>query len=184
MGIDRRKFIKSGAMIAVGSTALGRLITAADAYAQKAPLKVLKPSEATTLGYLAELLVTGAQKAGVVHFVDYHLSIEPDDCLLTAKYFQIKPPYIDFYRAGLSALENVSLSQFRKPFHQLPKEKAHPLIESLFSNTIEGWQGPPAPLLYLLVRSDAVDVVYGTPEGFEKLEIPYMAHIMPPEGWS
>ena len=28
------------------------------------------------------------------------------------------------------------------------------------------------------------DVVYGTPEGFKKLGVPYMEHILPPEGWS
>ena len=32
-------------------------------------------------------------------------------------------------------------------------------------------------------RSDAVDVVYGTPEGFAKLGVPYMPHIMPPTSW-
>ena len=47
-----------------------------------------------------------------------------------------------------------------------------------------GWEGPPAPLFYLLARSDAVDAVYGTPEGFERLGIPYMAHIAPPRAWS
>jgi hypothetical protein len=26
-------------------------------------------------------------------------------------------------------------------------------------------------------------VVYGTVEGFAKLNIPYMPHILPPEGW-
>ena len=38
-------------------------------------------------------------------------------------------------------------------------------------------------LFYVCLRSDAVDVVYGTPEGFRKLNIPYMEHILPPEGW-
>jgi hypothetical protein len=33
------------------------------------------------------------------------------------------------------------------------------------------------------VRSDAVDVVYGTPAGFEALGVPYMEHIMPPRRW-
>ena len=43
--------------------------------------------------------------------------------------------------------------------------------------------GFPIFLFYMCLRSDAVDIVYGTPEGFRKLNIPYMQHIMPPEGW-
>jgi len=48
----------------------------------------------------------------------------------------------------------------------------------------EGWQGPPAPLAYHALRNDAVDVVYGTPAGLQKLGVPYMEHILPPERWS
>jgi hypothetical protein len=33
------------------------------------------------------------------------------------------------------------------------------------------------------VRADALDVVYGTPEGFDALGIPYMAHIKPEKPW-
>ena len=185
MAIDRRDFVKSGALIAVSSSLLGgAVMTAAEAYAKKAPLIVLTELEALTLSKLGETLVTGAEQAGVVHFVDYQLSVEPDDCLLIAKYFQIKPPYRDIYRAGLKALNDACLKQFEKPFHALTEQQAQPLVGSMFSGSITGWQGPPSPLFYLLVRNDAVDLVYGTPEGFEKLSVPYMAHIMPPEDWS
>jgi hypothetical protein len=44
--------------------------------------------------------------------------------------------------------------------------------------------GFPIFLFFMCLRSDAVDVVYGTPAGFEKLNIPYMQHILPPEGWN
>lgn len=184
IAIDRRNFVKSGVLVAVGSTVLGGVMTAAEAYANKAPLKVLTESESFTLAKLGETLVTGAEQAGIAHFVDYQLSVDPDDCLLIAKYFQVKPPYLDIYRAGLKALNDVCIRQFEKPFHALTENQIHPLIESLFDGSVKEWQGPPAPLFYLLVRNDAVDVVYGTPEGFEKLSVPYMAHIMPPGGWS
>jgi len=46
-----------------------------------------------------------------------------------------------------------------------------------------GWDGPPAGFIYFVLRSDAIDVLYGTPEGFERLGVPYMAHIQPPAGW-
>src|SRR5260221_14447518 len=50
-------------------------------------------------------------------------------------------------------------------------------------NKIDGWQGPPGPLVYLILRSDAVDVVYGTMDGYANLGIPYMPHIAPTKRW-
>jgi hypothetical protein len=35
----------------------------------------------------------------------------------------------------------------------------------------------------MVVRSDAVDVVYGTMDGYARLDIPYMAHIAPTTRW-
>jgi hypothetical protein len=37
--------------------------------------------------------------------------------------------------------------------------------------------------VYFLLRSDAVDVVYGTVEGYAALGIPYMPHIAPTKRW-
>jgi len=50
-------------------------------------------------------------------------------------------------------------------------------------NKIDGWQGPPGGFVYLITRSDAVDVVFGTMEGYASLGIPYMAHIPPERRW-
>ena len=50
-------------------------------------------------------------------------------------------------------------------------------------NKIEGWQGRPGGFVYMVLRSDAVDVVYGTMEGYEALGIPYQAHIAPEKRW-
>jgi hypothetical protein len=35
----------------------------------------------------------------------------------------------------------------------------------------------------LILRSDAVDVVYGTMDGYAALGIPYMPHIAPTKRW-
>jgi hypothetical protein len=48
---------------------------------------------------------------------------------------------------------------------------------------IDGWQGPRAPFVYFLLRTDAVDVVYGTMDGYAKLGVPYMPHIAPTRSW-
>jgi hypothetical protein len=50
-------------------------------------------------------------------------------------------------------------------------------------NKIEGWTGRPAAIAYAVFRADAVDVVYGTMEGYEALGIPYMPHIPPEKRW-
>lgn len=46
------------------------------------------------------------------------------------------------------------------------------LVATLGRGPPPGWQGPPSPLFFFIVRSDAVDAVYGTPEGFEELGVP------------
>ena len=56
-------------------------------------------------------------------------------------------------------------------------------IDNMRQNKVEGWQGPPGPFVYLLLRSDAVDVVYGTMDGYAALGIPYMPHIAPSKRW-
>ena len=50
-------------------------------------------------------------------------------------------------------------------------------------NKDEGWTGRPGALVYAVLRADAVDVVYGTMEGYEALGIPYMPHIPPEKRW-
>ena len=42
-------------------------------------------------------------------------------------------------------------------------------------NKIEGWTGPSGGFVYTILRTDAVDVVYGTMEGYAALGIPYQA---------
>ena len=48
---------------------------------------------------------------------------------------------------------------------------------------LEGWDGPPQPLFYLAIRSDAADLVYGTVDAFERMGLPYVPHIEPPSRW-
>ncbi len=50
-------------------------------------------------------------------------------------------------------------------------------------NKIEGWTGPGGSFVYTILRTDAVDVVYGTMEGYAALGIPYQAHIVPERRW-
>ena len=57
------------------------------------------------------------------------------------------------------------------------------VVTSMAGGQPQAWTGPPAGLFYFTLRSDAIDVVYGTQRGFENLGVPYMAHIAPPSRW-
>ena len=70
-----------------------------------------------------------------------------------------------------------------KRFEELDAAQQKGFIDAMRQNKIEGWQGPPGPFIYFLMRHDAVDVVYGTVEGIEGLGTPYMAHILPTARW-
>jgi hypothetical protein len=70
-----------------------------------------------------------------------------------------------------------------RAFAQLSESEQRGLVDSMRQNKVDGWQGPPGSFVYLLLRSDAVDVVYGTMEGYAGLGIPYMPHIAPTKRW-
>jgi hypothetical protein len=182
--LGRRALLKSG-VLTIACVVAGHLacLTPAEAHAASATLRVLTPDEARTLGHLAETLVPGATAAGVIEFVDSQLAAEATESLLIARYFGVVPPFRDFYRGALAGLDAAAHAAHRQPFAALAPEATLPLAASLLSGPPPGWNGPPAPLFYLSVRSDAVDVVYGTPAGFEALGVPYMEHIMPPRRW-
>jgi len=80
-------------------------------------------------------------------------------------------------------LDRASEAKYGRRFAALVATERHDLVDLMRQNKIEGWQGPAAGFVYLILRSDAVDVVYGTMEGYESLGVPYMAHIAPDKRW-
>lgn len=188
MNLTRRavldKALKSSVLclgFSVGGVTL--MLTPEQARAQKLALRTLKPDQVKVLEVLAEGMVPGSVKLGVTHFIDHQLSAEPGDCLLIAKYLQAPVPYAGFYAAGLKVAEGMAQSTAGKPLASLDAAALEGLIKQMSKpgTVVEGY---PIFLFYLCLRSDAVDVVYGTPEGFEKLNVPYMSHILPPETWN
>ena len=60
----------------------------------------------------------------------------------------------------------------------------HGFVDNMRQNKIEGWQDPlPGGFVYVVLRNDAIDVVYGTMEGYAALGVPYMPHIAPTKRW-
>jgi hypothetical protein len=183
--IDRRNFMRGAAIGALAFTVGGAkvLLTAREARAQGVPYRLLKPEEAETIEALGETLVPGARAAGVAHFIDHQISVPPEEALLEARILNVRPPYANFDRAAVGAVDRTSQAQSGGRFAWLASNEQREFVNLMRQNKIEGWQGPAGGFVYFVLRSDAVDVVYGTVEGYQALGIPYMAHIAPLKRW-
>jgi hypothetical protein len=183
--MERRIFLRGASMGMLAFTGGGVdiLMTPGEARARAVPFRLLNGEEAETLEALGETLVPGAREAGVAHFIDQQVSVTPGEALLEARIVNVKPPFIDFYRAAIGGIDKASMARGGKRFAALSASEQHDFIGQLRQNKIEAWQGPPAGLVYFVLRSDSVDVVYGTMEGYESLGVPYMAHIEPDKRW-
>ena len=183
--IERRAFMKGAGIGALAFTVGGVdvLMTPAQARADGVPLRTLKPDEAETLEAIGDALVPDARKLGIANFIDQQISGPADEALLEARILNVKLPYANFYRAAIGAINGASQARSGKRFAELDAAAQHEFIDQMRQNKIDGWKGPPGAFVYLLLRSDAVDVVYGTMAGYEALNIPYMAHIAPTQRW-
>jgi len=183
--LQRREFMKGAAAGALAITVGGvdPFLAARTAQAQGAQFRVFTAGEAETVEALGETLVPGARTAGIAHFVDHQLSLPPGEALLEARILNIRPPFVDFYRAALGAVDKASQTRHSLRFVQLNATQQRDLVDLMRQAKLEGWQGPPGPLVYMVTRSDAVDVIYGTMEGYAALGIPYMPHIAPKQRW-
>ncbi|MFL6571665.1 MAG: gluconate 2-dehydrogenase subunit 3 family protein [Burkholderiales bacterium] len=181
----RRDFIRGAGLGALACSVGGAtvLLTAREARAQGVPYRVLKGSEAEVIESLGETLVPGARAAGIAHFIDHQVSLPAEEALLEARILNVRPPYLNFYRAAVGAVEGAAKGLHGRGFAQLADAEKRELVNLMRQNKVEGWQGPAGGFVYFVLRSDAVDVVYGTEEGYQTLGIPYMAHIAPLKRW-
>jgi hypothetical protein len=179
--MTRRELLANVGMSLIGftiSSAFGD-ITPAEAREKGVPLHNLSASEGRLLEAFGDVLLPGAAEAGIAHYVDDQLGrSEP---LLFLKYMDYVGSYVDFYKQGLSSLEQLSRGRQNRSFLELTPDQSWILVREISQKNLEGWSGPPAPLFYFVVRNDAVDVYYGTPEGFAKLGVPYMPMLEPPD---
>jgi hypothetical protein len=184
-GMERRAFMKGAALGTLVFTVGGAevMLTPRQAYAQGIPLRTLNPDQAATLGAMGEALVPGAREAGIVNFVDQQISGPPEEALLQARILNVRPPYANLYRTALGAIDGASNKTKGKKFADLSPQEQHDFVDLMRQNKIDGWQGPPGPFVYTVLRSDAVDVVYATMDGYAALGVPYMPHIAPTKKW-
>jgi hypothetical protein len=185
MEIARRDFVSGAALGALVFTVAGAevLLTPRQARAQGVPFRVLEPSEVATLEAVGETLAIGARQDGIAHFVDQQLTQPPAHALLSLRVTETRPPYVNFYRAALGGIDRTSRALHGRGFAELDASQQHDFVDRLRQGKLEGWQGPAQGFVYGTLRNDAVDVVYGTVEGFARLGIPYMPHILPERSW-
>jgi hypothetical protein len=183
--MERRVFLKGAGIGVLAFTVGGAnvLMTPGQARAQGVPFRLLKAHEAETIEALGETLVPGAQRAGVAHFVDQQVSVSPGEALLEARQLNVKPPFVNFYRAAIGAVDKAAQARSGRRLAALSTTEQRDFVDAMRQNKIDGWQGPAGGFVYLILRSDAVDVVYGTMEGYESLGVPYMPHIAPEKRW-
>jgi len=184
--IERRALMKGAGLSALAFSVGGArvLLSPRQARAQNIPYRTLSPEQVEILEALGETLVPGAAAAGISHFVDQQLSIPPEEALLEARILNIRPPYANFYRAALGAIGRASYANNdNRAFAKISANERRDFVDQMRQNKVAGWQGPPGPFVYLVMRSDAVDVVYGTMDGYAALGVPYMAHIEPVKRW-
>jgi hypothetical protein len=183
--IGRRGFVKGASLSALAFTVGGAevLMSAGQARARGVPFRLLDAHQGETLEALGETLVPQARESGIAHFIDQQLSVPPHESLLQARIFNFRPPFADFYRAAIKMVDSASNKMSARDFAQLPATDARQFVDLMRQNKIEGWTGAPGALVYAVLRADAVDVVYGTMEGYETLGIPYMPHIPPEKRW-
>ena len=148
---------------------------------QDAGAGVLNNRERATLHAFGETLLPGASQAGLVRYIERQLI--SDTPLLFLRYMDYPSSCLAFYQQGLQALEAQSVSLFGAAFPDLSAEQRTDLVSSLSQTSPPDWDGPPSTLFYFVVRNDALDVCYGTPAGFRKLDVPYLALIAPPRKW-
>jgi hypothetical protein len=168
-GITRRE--------AMGSLGAGSILIAID---PTAPHR-LTTAECRTLDALGDTLLPGAAEAGIARYVDDQLGRSVP--LLFLKYMDYPDSLVEFYRAGLRALDEISKTRHGRAFADLDEKQRSALVRDLSKNTPPGWNGPPAPLFYFVTRNDAADVYYGTPQGFAQLGVPYASLKRPPANW-
>jgi hypothetical protein len=144
---------------------------------------VLSIDEARSVDVMGEVILPGSSASGLAHYIDHQLAATAAGCMLMLRYLNVPAPFVSFYRGGIAAADTAASTLYGHPLAGLTAEEATRLVSQMADDSLAGWQGPPAPFFFFVMRADAVDVTYGTKAGFARLNVPYMAHNEPPSRW-
>jgi len=148
-------------------------LTPREAQARAFEPQMLSLEQCKALSRLGDALAPGAATAGFAAYIDLQLQAG-DQSLLIGKYLGVDTSaQSGFYQAAANNVITMTDERTSMPT----------FIADMAGDKLSDWIGPPASYVMFVLRADALDVTYGTPEGFESLGIPYMAHIMPEQLW-
>lgn len=182
--VGRRQFISGAIASAAAAGSVGGSSAALGSAGEGTPVtyRTFSATQADTYAAWCDLLANGAREAGVARFVDTYISGSYGDCLLLLRFFK-DSPLGDFYLAGIGGIDRESHARFGKAFVSLERDKQLTIVEAAAQSKTQAWAEPDPNFFYFISRSDAVDVVYGTEQGFRDLDFPYLAHIAPAPAW-
>src|SRR5262245_38588716 len=120
----RRDFMRGAALGALAFTVGGVqvLLTPREARARGVPYRLLAASEAETLEAIGDTLLPGARDAGISHFVDQQISVPAEEALLEARILNVRPPYANFYKAAIGAIDKAAATHNDQRFAWLPAD--------------------------------------------------------------
>ena len=179
--VGRRQFIVGAAVVA-SAMGVGSNGSASTGGGTSVSFRTFSEGQGNTYAAWCGLLAVGAAAAGVAHFADKYISDPYEQSLLLSR-FLVTPPLSGFYLAGIAGIDQESQARCGGPFLSLGRDTQMEVVDAAARSKTQAWSTPDPFLFYLVSRSDAVDVVYGTEQGFESLGYPYQAHILPTKPW-
>jgi Gluconate 2-dehydrogenase subunit 3 len=138
--IGRRGFMKGATLGALAFSVGGveTLMTPGEARARNVPFRLLDAHQGETLEALGETLVPQAREAGIAHYVDQQISVRPEESLLQARIFNVRPLFADFYRSTIISVDEASRKIFGKEFAQLTAADQREFVGRLRSDAGPG----------------------------------------------
>src|SRR6202045_1414167 len=118
--IGRRGFVKGATLGALAFSVGGveTIMAPNEARARNVPFRLLDGHQGETLEALGETLVPQAREAGIAHFIDQQLSVPAHESLLQARIFNFRPPFAEFYRTAITAVDEGGRKIFARDFAQ------------------------------------------------------------------
>jgi hypothetical protein len=141
----------------------------------------LTSAQQAILSAIGNTLLPGAAEAGLVAFIEHNLGLANPRLLLKYRDLPLDP--VAFYRDALDAIDELAIRRFQTGFTMLSELQQCAIVDLLIEGDPPGWHGPPANEVFTVLRMDAFDVLYGTPTGYERLDLQQHVHIAPERAW-
>ena len=126
------------------------------------------------------------REAGIAHFVDQQLTQPPPLALLSVRVGEVRPPYVNFLIAArLRAIDARRGGYGRPPVRRSRRGGADQVRRGDEPPRAQepGTARRRRASSMRSLRNDAVDVVYGTVDGFARVGVPYLPISLPEQRW-